>query len=63
MECRIAGVVPVFNDWSGDCCLAVEHLLAGKTVTVKLLETTEDGFVHLVDILLSLGWLHGNELV
>ncbi|XP_037546981.1 tudor domain-containing protein 1 [Nematolebias whitei] len=55
MECRIAGVVPAFNGWSGECCLAVEQMLAGKTVTVKLLETTEDGFVHLVDILLSLG--------
>ncbi|XP_024865763.1 tudor domain-containing protein 1 isoform X1 [Kryptolebias marmoratus] len=55
MECRIAGVVPVFNDWSGECCLAVKQLLAGKTVTVKLLETLENGHVHVVDVLLSLG--------
>lgn len=60
MECRIAGVVPLFKDWSDDCCQAVEQLLAGKTVTVKLLETTKNGLVHLVDVLLSLGWLHGN---
>ncbi|XP_047464892.1 tudor domain-containing protein 1 isoform X2 [Mugil cephalus] len=55
MECRIAGVVPVVDSWSGECCIALRQLLAGKIVTVKLLETVEDGRVHLVDILLSMG--------
>ncbi|XP_034050539.1 tudor domain-containing protein 1 [Thalassophryne amazonica] len=55
MECHIAGVVPVNSSWSGECCLAVRQMLAGKTVTVKLIETLESGHVHAVDIMLSLG--------
>ncbi|XP_045924899.1 tudor domain-containing protein 1 isoform X3 [Micropterus dolomieu] len=55
MECCIAGVVPVVDKWSGECCIAVKQLLAGKTVTVKLVDTLEDGRVHTVDILLSNG--------
>ncbi|XP_073345172.1 tudor domain-containing protein 1 [Pagrus major] len=55
MECRIAGVVPVAGNWSGECCIAVRQLLAGKTVTVKLVETLEHGRIHTVDILLSMG--------
>lgn len=55
MECRIADVTPVLNDWSGECCLAIKQLLSGKMVTVELLETLENGRVHVVDILLSLG--------
>ncbi|KAK5881266.1 hypothetical protein CesoFtcFv8_022086 [Champsocephalus esox] len=55
MECRIAGVVPVTDRWSAECCLSVKRLLAGKTVTVKLEETLENGRIHAVDILLSMG--------
>ncbi|XP_044033632.1 tudor domain-containing protein 1 isoform X2 [Siniperca chuatsi] len=55
MECCIAGVVPVAGNWSGECCIAVRQLLAGKTVTVRLEETLEYGRIHAVDILLSMG--------
>lgn len=55
MECRIAGVVPMVNGWSDKCCLAVKQLLAGKTVTVKLLKTMEKECANVVDILLSKG--------
>ncbi|XP_041830466.1 tudor domain-containing protein 1 [Melanotaenia boesemani] len=55
MECRIADMVPVVGNWSGECCIAVRQLLAGKTVTVKLVAMQENSHVHLVDILLSVG--------
>ncbi|XP_072229012.1 tudor domain-containing protein 1 [Leuresthes tenuis] len=55
MECRIVGVAPVSGNWSDECCIAVRLLLAGKTVTVKLVETQEISRVHAVDILLSAG--------
>ncbi|XP_029312233.1 tudor domain-containing protein 1 [Cottoperca gobio] len=54
MECRIVGVVPVTDNWSGECCISVKQLLAGKIVTVKLLETPENVRIHAVDILLSI---------
>uniref|UniRef100_A0A671WXD7 Tudor domain containing 1 n=1 Tax=Sparus aurata TaxID=8175 RepID=A0A671WXD7_SPAAU len=53
--CRIAGVVPVAGNWSGECCIAVRQLLAGKTVTVKLVDMLEHGRIHTVDIQLSMG--------
>uniref|UniRef100_A0A3B5BFI9 Tudor domain containing 1 n=1 Tax=Stegastes partitus TaxID=144197 RepID=A0A3B5BFI9_9TELE len=55
MECRIAGIVPVVDKWSGECCLAASQLITGKTVTVRLVETQVDSRVHVVDILLSMG--------
>lgn len=48
-------MLPAVDSWSGECCIAVRQLLAGKTVTVKLLETPEDDRVHVVDIVLSMG--------
>ncbi|XP_059180349.1 tudor domain-containing protein 1 [Centropristis striata] len=55
MECCISGVMPVTGDWSGECCIALKQMLAGKTVTVRLVETQENGHIHAVDILLSMG--------
>ncbi|XP_070783515.1 tudor domain-containing protein 1 [Enoplosus armatus] len=55
MECCIAGVVPMAFNWSGESCIAVRQLLAVKTVTVRLVDTLEDGRIHAVDILLSMG--------
>ncbi|XP_062270369.1 tudor domain-containing protein 1 isoform X1 [Platichthys flesus] len=55
MECRIAGVLPLATNWSSECCVAVRQLLAGKTVTVKLVETVENSCIHVVDIQLSMG--------
>nr|XP_046232521.1 tudor domain-containing protein 1 isoform X2 [Scatophagus argus] len=55
MECCIAGVVPVADKWSGECCIAVRQLLAGKIISVKLVETLEYSRIHAVDVLLSMG--------
>lgn len=57
MECRIAGVVPVAGNWSGECCIAVRQMLAGRSVSVKMVETLQCGRIHAVDILLSMGRL------
>lgn len=57
MECHIAGVVPVTGNWSGECRISVKQLLAGKIVTVRLVESLENGRIHAVDILLSMGRL------
>ena len=43
------------TNWSSECCVAVRQLLAGKTVTVKLVETVENSCIHVVDIQLSMG--------
>ncbi|XP_042253348.1 tudor domain-containing protein 1 isoform X1 [Thunnus maccoyii] len=55
IECCIAGVVPVTGNWSGECCIAVRQLLTGKAVTATVVETLENGRIHVVDILLSMG--------
>lgn len=57
MECRIAGVVPVGGNWSGECCIAVRQMLSCKTVSVRLVKTLENR-IHAVDILLSIGRLY-----
>ncbi|KAK2820416.1 hypothetical protein Q5P01_023375 [Channa striata] len=54
MECCIAGLVPVAGKWSGECCIAVRQMLAGKTVSVRVVESVENN-IHPVDILLSMG--------
>ncbi|KAM4715222.1 tudor domain-containing protein 1 [Anableps anableps] len=63
VECRIAGVVPVVNEWSDECCITVRQMLAGKAVNVKLLETTEKEGVHAVDIVLSMRTLLSSFLL
>ncbi|XP_035997717.1 tudor domain-containing protein 1 isoform X2 [Fundulus heteroclitus] len=57
MECQTAGVSPVVSKWSDECCITVRQLLAGKAVTVKVLEMREEESCHDVDILLSKGEL------
>lgn len=55
MECRIAEVEPVGGSWSAECCMAVRQLLAGRIITVHLVDTLENGRIHAVDIHLSMG--------
>lgn len=55
MECRIAQVVPVGGSWSAECCIAVRQLLAGRIITVHLVETLENGHIYAVDIQMSMG--------
>lgn len=56
MECQVAGVVPIVDSWSTECCMTVRQLLGGKTLTIKLVDTLKNGRVHTVDIQLSIGW-------
>lgn len=58
MECQIAGVVPVADSWSSECCMAARQLLSGKVLTIKLVDTLKNGYVHSVDIQLSAGWIN-----
>ncbi|XP_056285951.1 tudor domain-containing protein 1 isoform X2 [Pseudoliparis swirei] len=55
MECRITGVVPTAGSWSGESSIFVKKLLAGKTLTVRLVETQENDRIHSVDILFPTG--------
>ncbi|XP_069547383.1 tudor domain-containing protein 1, partial [Brachyistius frenatus] len=55
MECCTAEVVPLVSHWSGESCFAVRQLVAGKTVTAKLVETLENSRMHAIDILLHNG--------
>jgi len=57
MECRITGVVPTAGSWSGESSIFVKKLLAGKTLTVRLVETQENDRIHSVDILFPTGRL------
>uniref|UniRef100_A0A8C3AMT9 Tudor domain containing 1 n=1 Tax=Cyclopterus lumpus TaxID=8103 RepID=A0A8C3AMT9_CYCLU len=55
MECRITGVVPTTSSWSDVCCISVKKLLAGKTLTIRLMKTQEKDRIHSVDILFPTG--------
>lgn len=62
MECRIVGVVPASASWSGACCIAVRQMVTGKNMTVSLVGMVENGRVHAVDILLSMGKLYSIKI-
>lgn len=55
IECCISGVVPAAKTWSVKCCIATRQLLEGKTMTVKVFETLDNGSTHAVEIVLSKG--------
>uniref|UniRef100_A0A672JGL6 Tudor domain containing 1 n=1 Tax=Salarias fasciatus TaxID=181472 RepID=A0A672JGL6_SALFA len=55
MECCIAGVVPVGDKWSSECCTTVREMIVGKIVTACLVKTQEHGQSFAVDILLPIG--------
>lgn len=55
MECYIAGVRPLADNWTAECCIAIRQLIEGKAVTVKMSGAEERGHVYAVDILLSQG--------
>ncbi|CAJ1081033.1 tudor domain-containing protein 1 isoform X3 [Xyrichtys novacula] len=55
MECHITSVESAGGNWSQECCTAVRQMLVGKIMTVRLVETLENGRLHAVDILLSMG--------
>ncbi|XP_054623238.1 tudor domain-containing protein 1 isoform X2 [Dunckerocampus dactyliophorus] len=55
MECHVAAVEPVDGSWSNECCTAVKQLLAGRTVTTKLVETLKNVHAYAVDIQISVG--------
>ncbi|XP_049615245.1 tudor domain-containing protein 1 isoform X2 [Syngnathus scovelli] len=55
MECRVAGVEPLNGSWSAECCSAVTALLAGRVLTVQLVETLTNVHARAVDIELPTG--------
>ncbi|XP_028990018.2 tudor domain-containing protein 1 [Betta splendens] len=54
IQCRIAGVEPVGDNWSDECCFAVRQMLAGKAISVRLVDILEN-LIHVVDVQLSVG--------
>ncbi|XP_076007844.1 tudor domain-containing protein 1 [Genypterus blacodes] len=55
MECRVAGVVPVSDSWSGPCCTAVRQMVVGKSLTVSVVGVAGNGHIYAVDVALSSG--------
>lgn len=43
------------GSWTAECCMAVRKLLAGRIITVHLMDALENGRIHAVDIHLSMG--------
>uniref|UniRef100_A0A8C7P5W2 Tudor domain-containing protein 1 n=1 Tax=Oncorhynchus mykiss TaxID=8022 RepID=A0A8C7P5W2_ONCMY len=53
LECSVAGVTPVTDSWMGVCCIAVRQLVAGKSLTLTVVDTPENDRTYAVDILLT----------
>ena len=53
VECRVAGIEPVTDSWTEEWSIAVKQLVAGKSLTVTVVDVQESGRLHSVDVLLS----------
>ena len=53
LECSVAGITPVTDSWMGVCCIAVRQLVAGKSLTLTVVDTPENDRTYAVDILLT----------
>ncbi|XP_055786772.1 tudor domain-containing protein 1 isoform X3 [Salvelinus fontinalis] len=53
LECSVAGITPVTDSWMGVCCMAVRQLVAGKSLTLTVVDTQENDRTYAVDILLN----------
>ncbi|KAJ7984649.1 hypothetical protein DPEC_G00356950 [Dallia pectoralis] len=53
MECSVAGVTPVTDDWVYECCVAVRQLVAGKSLKLTVVDEQENRCTYAVDILLT----------
>ncbi|XP_041714209.2 tudor domain-containing protein 1 isoform X2 [Coregonus clupeaformis] len=53
MECSVAGITPVTDSWMGECCIAVRQLVAGKSLTLTVVDIQENNRTYAVDILLT----------
>uniref|UniRef100_A0A8C8MHR3 Tudor domain-containing protein n=1 Tax=Oncorhynchus tshawytscha TaxID=74940 RepID=A0A8C8MHR3_ONCTS len=53
LECSVAGITPVTDSWMGVCCMAVRQLVAGKSLTLTVVDTQENDRTYAVDILLT----------
>lgn len=53
LQCCIAGVKPLTGSWTGECCIAVRQLIAGKSLTFTVLDIMNDGELFAVDALVS----------
>ncbi|KAF5896519.1 tudor domain-containing protein 1 isoform X1 [Clarias magur] len=59
LQCCIAGVSPVTSSWSGECCIALRQLVAGKSLTFTVVDFLCCNTVLAVDAPLS---THGKNL-
>ncbi|XP_062859119.1 tudor domain-containing protein 1 isoform X2 [Trichomycterus rosablanca] len=55
LQCSVAGVTAVTSSWTGECCIAVRQLVAGKNLTFTVLDFLNDDTVLAVDAPLTLG--------
>ncbi|KAM9462864.1 tudor domain-containing protein 1 [Clarias gariepinus] len=59
LQCCIAGVSPVTSSWTGECCIALRQLVAGKSLTFTVVDFLCCNAVLAVDAPLS---THGKNL-
>uniref|UniRef100_A0AAY5F2E6 Tudor domain-containing protein 1 n=1 Tax=Electrophorus electricus TaxID=8005 RepID=A0AAY5F2E6_ELEEL len=53
LQCRVAGVTALMGAWSGECAIAVRHLVAGKNLTFTVVESRNSSTLLAVDAHLS----------
>ncbi|KAI5623300.1 tudor domain-containing protein 1, partial [Silurus asotus] len=53
LQCCIAGVTALSSSWTGECCIALRQLVAGKILTFTVMDVLKDSTVFAVDAPLS----------
>ncbi|XP_017338221.2 tudor domain-containing protein 1 [Ictalurus punctatus] len=53
LQCCIAGVTAITSSWTGQCCIALRQLVAGKSLTFTVVDVLNSSTVFAVDAPLS----------
>lgn len=53
LQCCIAGVTAITSSWTGECCIALRQLVAGKNLTFTVVDVLNSSTVFAVDAPLS----------
>ncbi|MCI4384336.1 hypothetical protein PGIGA_G00037500 [Pangasianodon gigas] len=53
LQCCIAGVTAITSSWTGECCIALRQLVAGKSLTFTVVDVLNSSTVLAVDASLS----------
>lgn len=53
LQCCVAGVTAITSSWTGECCIALRQLVAGKTLTFTVVDVLNNNSVFAVDAPLS----------